>query len=549
MFNRIFQIFFCLLLLGFTFTARAQTTAACPGFTARLSVGGAGRVTPGASNNLRDTPRKNGALLAKIPAGGQFTVLDGPQCDGEGRTWWQVQYGDKTGWTVEGAGTDYFVEPVSAAPGGSATPETQAVKVTCPGTVPTRLKVLAWVRVKAGSSNNLRSSPSADAKLKTAIPGGDLLQVKGSNSRCDDAGRIWWFVESNGRYGWTVEAQGDSYFLDPAAAPTTLPADLEVITKDNIAGLKLLAVLPKVTDEGRQLFPYSGVWSPDGRTIATADQQGALLYDVPALGEPRRLASDLKLTPYSPTFQAAFSPDSKRLALGSVNSQVSIWEVETGALLKTLEHPQRQRVAVVAFSPDGRWLATAGSEYDKPGNSAVILWDAKTFEQKAVLGPFDDFMPDLGSLLFSPTSNLLAAAQPDNSVIVYDIESGKERYRFSNSHAPIAFTPDGALIGSIIGSQRATAVQWSETATGKPRNKRDIDGTEVRNLSFSPDGSILLIAGDDVPGVNANTIGLRAWDFRRQTLITRWEVGLSAAFSPDGKLLLVDGMELWGIGK
>jgi WD40 repeat protein len=543
--NRILRVLSCLVLVGFAVTAHAQANAACPGFTARLSIGGAGRVTPGASNNLRDQPNKNGALLAKIPAGGQFTVLDGPQCDGEGRTWWQVQYGDKTGWTVEGAGTDYFLEPL--LPTAGATPATTPAKATCPGTVPTRLKPLAWARVQAGSSNNLRSTSSADGKLKAAIPSGDLLQVQGSNAHCDEAGRIWWFVESNGNYGWTVEAQGDSYFLDPADAPMTLPADTEVITKDNIAGVKLLAVLPKVTDEGRQLFPFSGVWSPDGRTIATADQQGALLYDVSALGEPRRLASDLKLAAYSPSFQAAFSPDSRLVALGSADSKVSIWEVETAALVKTLEHPQRQRVAAVAFSPDGKWLATAGSEYDKPGNSAVILWDAKTFEQKAVLGRFDDFSPDIGSLLFSPDSTLLAAAQPDNAVIVYDVVKAEERYHFSNSHAPIIFTPDGTLVGSIIGNQRATAVQWAEAATGKPKNKRDIDGTEVRSLTFSPDGSILLIAGDDVPGVNANTIGLRAWDFRRQTLITRWDVGLSAAFSPNGKLLLVDGMELWGV--
>jgi WD40 repeat protein len=546
--QRMLRVLFCLLLLSFAFTARAQTGSACPGFTARLSVGSAARVTPGAANNLRDQPNKNGALLAKIPAGGQFTVLDGPQCDGEGRTWWQVQYGDKTGWTVEGAGLDYFVEPVSVTPETSTTPEATTAKATCPGTVPTRLKQLAWARVKAGSSNNLRASPSADSKLKAAIPGGDLLQVN-SIPRCDDAGRIWLLVESNGKFGWTVEAQGDSYFLDPAAAPTTLPTDLKVITKDNIAGVKLLAVLPKVTDEGRQLFPYSGVWSPDGHTIATVDQQGALLYDVPALGEPRRLASDLKLAAYSPTFHAAFSPDSQLIALGSVDSLISIWEVETRKLVKTLEHPKRQRVAAVAFSPDGEWLATAGSEFNKPENSAVILWDATTFDQKAVLGPFDDFSPSIGSLLFSPDSTLLAAAQPDRSVIVYTVASGKERYRFSNSHAPIIFTPDGTLIGSIIGNQRATAVQWSNAAPGTPKNKRDIDGTQVTNLAFSPDGSTLLIGGDDVPGVNANTIGLRAWDFRRQTLITQWDAGLSAAFSPDGTLLLVDGVELWGIAK
>ncbi|MBN1963178.1 MAG: hypothetical protein JW910_00925, partial [Anaerolineae bacterium] len=83
-----------------------------PALPPRLTVDGAGRVLPGGPNNLRDSV--GGALTGQIPAGGSFLVLDGPVCD-EGVAWWQVGFEgnpDLFGWTVEGVGGDYFVEPV-----------------------------------------------------------------------------------------------------------------------------------------------------------------------------------------------------------------------------------------------------------------------------------------------------------------------------------------------------------------------------------------------------------------------------------------------------
>lgn len=85
--------------------------AACAGApTARLSVGAAGRVTAGMSNRLRAQPGTGGAILALIPGGGMFVVLSGPTC-ADGYNWWQVNYNGVIGWTAEGSGADYFLEP------------------------------------------------------------------------------------------------------------------------------------------------------------------------------------------------------------------------------------------------------------------------------------------------------------------------------------------------------------------------------------------------------------------------------------------------------
>lgn len=88
------------------------TPAICEGFLpSRLRSGGQGRVTPGSSNNLRDQPTTSGGLVAVIPSGAAFSVLTGPICAG-GIAWWQVDYEGIIGWTAEGQGSTYYLEPL-----------------------------------------------------------------------------------------------------------------------------------------------------------------------------------------------------------------------------------------------------------------------------------------------------------------------------------------------------------------------------------------------------------------------------------------------------
>jgi uncharacterized protein YraI len=69
-------------------------------------------VTPGIPNNLREGPGSSTKYVGEIPPGGVFTVLDGPRC-ASGIAWWQVNYNGLIGWTPEGQGTEYWVEPIA----------------------------------------------------------------------------------------------------------------------------------------------------------------------------------------------------------------------------------------------------------------------------------------------------------------------------------------------------------------------------------------------------------------------------------------------------
>lgn len=79
---------------------------------ARLTAGDRARVVPGDANNVRDQPTTSGARIGQVPGGAEFLVLDGPAF-GDDLRWWLIEYNGLIGWTVEGQGTEYWLEPLS----------------------------------------------------------------------------------------------------------------------------------------------------------------------------------------------------------------------------------------------------------------------------------------------------------------------------------------------------------------------------------------------------------------------------------------------------
>jgi len=79
---------------------------------ARLTPGSKGSVLPGDPNRIRAEPGiGNSAVLGEIPGGGQFTVDGFPVCGDDGRRWYPVTYNGISGWTAEGDGSTYWVQP------------------------------------------------------------------------------------------------------------------------------------------------------------------------------------------------------------------------------------------------------------------------------------------------------------------------------------------------------------------------------------------------------------------------------------------------------
>src|SRR5205823_4167164 len=109
----------------------------------------------------------------------------------------------------------------------------------------------------------------------------------------------------------------------------------------------------------------------------------------------------------------AFSPDGRFLATGGEEYTVKIWDVETGREAHPPLRGHKEDIYTVAFSPDGRWLASAGED------STVRVWDrhagyalARTFRGHTGL---------VSSLAFSPDGRQLFSGSNDHMVKVWDV--------------------------------------------------------------------------------------------------------------------------------
>jgi WD40 repeat protein len=175
----------------------------------------------------------------------------------------------------------------------------------------------------------------------------------------------------------------------------------------------------------------------------------------------------------------------------------------------------------VAFSPDGRWLAT-GSVYStisRPDTNKVTLWHTADLTRAQTFDGFGyTFVHD--RLTFSPNSQQLIINER-----LIDLSTGEEIRSFSGG--PAVFNANGSMTfsGGYL-YKEGTAV-------------RPIPLNIITDADFHPSGAMFLTASVEVGGPNVDDRGLRLWDGQSGTPILTLiqNETNAAAFSPDGTLL------------
>ncbi len=157
---------------------------------------------------------------------------------------------------------------------------------------------------------------------------------------------------------------------------------------------------------GPGLLAMSVAFSPDGKLLASGRYDRTVkLWDV-ANGKERSSFEGHK----GPVFSVSFAPDGKTLASGSGDGTVRFWDVDTGKVKATLRKEARWLLCV-AFSPDGKTLAAGILPKGKKKEYQVQLWDVQSGQERDVLKGYED--EGIISLAFSPDGRMLATACGD----------------------------------------------------------------------------------------------------------------------------------------
>jgi WD40 repeat protein len=247
-------------------------------------------------------------------------------------------------------------------------------------------------------------------------------------------------------------------------------------------------------------------------------------------------------------FALAISPNGKLLASGSWNETIELWDLETGTLLHNLVQHQ-ESVRSLAISPDSKTLISGS--FDR----TIVLW---SLPDGKVTKTITDLEP-IAAIALSGDGTFLASTGDDGSIKIWSLSSGAilaESIDNQNCIGSLTISPDSLTIAA--GTINGYIVLWQleNSANGQPRQIKlaqsiKAHAGQINACVFSPDGQYLITGSVD----GKAKVWYRGADLQfrdKARSILKGDPGrsvMSVAIDPAGQLIAIgsaDGtIQLW----
>ncbi len=225
----------------------------------------------------------------------------------------------------------------------------------------------------------------------------------------------------------------------------------------------------------------------------------------------------------------AFTPDGKTLATGGRDKNVKVWEVKSGQLLKTLQG-HTDWVFAVGISPEGNTLVSGSRDF------TARVWDLATGK---CLREYKGHREGVRAILITADGKRVVTGSDDGTIQIWDINSGTTINKFSVPGGyvlSLAFTPHEARV--IAGNQSGSIIILN-IHTGQVEREIKAHGPWVTAVCVTPDGKWVLSGSLEWKAfVHSIETGEKVWDF-----VGHYGPVYSTLLTQDGKYCFIGTSE------